>query len=396
MKRKWLARLLRFVVGAGILMLAVAVAIGLSATRQPPDRKPKELLPPLVDVLTLVPDQVQFTVESQGTVQPLTQTALSAEVAGSITAMSERFIAGGVFEKGDVLLRIDPVNYEVTLERAKAALRQRKVEYDGASRLREQGYRAEAELASAEAALAAANADLVSADRNLERSIVRAPYKGIVRSRSAQLGDYVAPGTPLGVLFATDAVEVRLPLPDTELSFVSLPLVGEEVADGGPSVALEGSFRGRPARWTARIVRTEGIVDERNRMVFAVARVNDPYRLALADEAITPLPVGTFVTASIDGVSVENVVRIPRLLVRNGNQVVFVDDELKLRFRELTFLRTDTEFAYLDAAQLVERRVLTTRLDAPLNGTKVRTAIPEETMSDSSSALEGGAEAGAR
>lgn len=390
---------MRIVVGGGILLLAVAVAIGLSATRKPPDRKPKELLPPLVDVMILVPDQVQFTVASQGTVQPLTQTALSAEVAGSITAMSDQFIAGGVFEKGDVLMRIDPVNYEVTLERAKAALRQRKVEYDGASRLNKQGYRAEAELASAEAALAAAKADLVAAERNLERSIVRAPYKGIVRSRSAQIGDYVAPGTPLGVLFSTDAVEVRLPLPDTELSFVSLPLVGEEPADGGPSVRLEGTFRGRPATWQARIVRTEGIVDERNRMVFAVARVDDPYGLSQADPAMmaqTPLPVGTFVTARIDGVSVDNVVRIPRLLVRNGNQVVFVDEDLKLRFRELTFLRTDTEYAYLDADQLVEQRVLTTRLDAPLNGTLVRTAIPEETMSDSTTALDGGAEAGTR
>ena len=136
MKMTWLSRIMRVVVGGGILLLAIAIAVGLSASKKPPDRKPKELLPPLVDVLTLVPERVLFTVESQGTVQPLTQTALSAEVAGSITAMSDQFIAGGVFEAGDVLLRIDPVNYEVTLERAKAALRQRKVEYDGASRLR--------------------------------------------------------------------------------------------------------------------------------------------------------------------------------------------------------------------------------------------------------------------
>ncbi|MEM6575644.1 MAG: efflux RND transporter periplasmic adaptor subunit [Pseudomonadota bacterium] len=395
MKRKWLGRLLRIFVGGGILLLAVAIAIGLSAVKSRPERKPQEVLPPLVDVLTLIPETVRFAVASQGTVQPLTQTALSAEVAGSITAMSDRFIAGGTFEQGDVLLRIDPVNYEVTVERARAALRQRTVEYEGASRLREQGYRAEAELASAEAALAAAKADLVAAERNLERSVVRAPYKGIVRSRSAQLGDYVAPGTPLGAIFATDSVEVRLPLPDTELAFVTLPLVGKEPSDGGPRVELSGSFRGRPASWSARVVRTEGIVDERNRMVFAVARVDDPYGLSEPVAGLTPLPVGTFVRASIDGVSVENVVRIPRILVRNGNQVVFVTDELKLRFRELSFLRTDSEFAYADADQLVERRVLSTRLDAPLNGTQVRTAVPDETMSGSAAPLEGTSKAGA-
>lgn len=359
-----------------VIVLIVFVTVVLFAqmvvTRPKPEQKPTVISAPLVEVLELEAGPVHFSVDSQGTVQPLTETTLSAEVAGTIVSMSDAFVAGGHFAQGEVLLRIDPVNYQSALERAEATVSQRQIEFDGARKLREQGYRAEAELLSAKAALAAANADLVRARRDLERTEIRVPYNGIVRERVAQLGDYVAPGARLGTVFATDLAEVRLPLPDAELAFVDLPLVNEGAAAAGPAVSLTGHFHGRAARWDARIVRTEAVVDERNRMVFAVARIDDPYRMTGNSETQLPLPVGTFVTAEVDGITIENVVRIPRELVRGGNQIIFVDDELMLRFRTLDFLRTDADYVYVLAEQLEEMRVVTTTLEAPLNGMKVR------------------------
>ena len=120
------------------------------------------------------------------------------------------------------MLRIDPTNYEVAVHRAEATLKQRQIEYDGAEKLRSQGYRAESEYASAAAALAAAEADLVNARRNLERTRISLPYAGMVRSKEADLGQYVNPGTRLGVTFATDYAEVRLPLTDSDLGFIDL------------------------------------------------------------------------------------------------------------------------------------------------------------------------------
>ena len=357
---------------AGILAIAIAIAAGLYLSRPAPEQKPAQAAAPLVDLIELEAGPVHFTVDSQGSVQPLTQTTLSAEVSGAIIDMAEVFLAGGAFRAGDVLLRIDPVNYRSALERAEATVSQRQVEYDGALRLRQQGYQAESQLLSAKAALAVANADLVRARRDLERTVVRAPYDGIVRERRAQLGDYVTPGTQLGTLFATAAAEVRLPLPDKQLAFVELPLAGQTENVDGPSVELTGTYRGRSARWRARIVRTEGVVDESNRMVFAVARIDDPYRLAADTADAPPLPIGTFVKAQIDGITLDNVVRIPRALVRGGNRVIFVDEDLRLRFRTLDFLRTDSEYAYLPADRLAERRVVTTTLEAPLNGMQVR------------------------
>lgn len=347
--------------------------LALSTLRPPPDIRPVDVTAPLVEIVELSPETVRFAVESQGTVQPLTQTALSAEVAGTIVSMSDGFVAGGSFVAGEVLLRIDPTNYEVAVERAEATVSQRQIEFDGAKKLSEQGYRSSAELASAKAALAAARADLVGAERDLQRTVVRVPYNGLVRERSAQLGDFVSPGTRLGTVFATDVAEVRLPMPDNDLRFVELPDVTRETTAMGPAVSFSGQYHGKPASWRGQIVRTEGVVDERNRMVFAVARIDDPYLLADSSENSKPLPVGTFVKADVDGITVDDVLKIPRGLVRGNNQVIFVDDEQQLRFRALEFLRADAEFAYVLAEQVDERRVLVTKLEAPLNGMKVRT-----------------------
>ncbi|MEM6818377.1 MAG: efflux RND transporter periplasmic adaptor subunit [Pseudomonadota bacterium] len=341
------------------------------ATRTQP--KAEDRPPPLVRVMDLIPDSVTFSVESQGSVLPVTQTSLSAEVAGTVVELSSAFEPGDSFQAGQQLMRIDPTNYEVAVARSKAALDQRQIEYDGAKKLREQGYRAEAELLSAKAALESARADLVRAERDLERTRIVVPYDGLVRTRDAELGDYVAPGSPIGTVFATDRFEVRLPLPDNDLAFVNLPQSGiSSDASDLPQAILTGSYRGREVEWRGTIVRTEGVVDERTRMVFSVASIDDPYLREGAKQNAQPLPAGTFVSAEIEGITLDDVVSIPRTLIRGNDQVVFVDEENQLRLRNLEFLRLDADNAYVAADQLQELRVVLTVLEAPLNGMLVR------------------------
>ena len=179
----------------GILAGAVLISIGLVAMRGEPPKKESGNLAMLVDVIELEPMTARFPIRSQGTVRPRTETVLSAEISGSITEISPKFIAGGVFRAGEVLMRIDPTNYEVAVRQAEALLNQRQIEYEGAQKLRNQGYRAESEFASAAAALATAEADLVRAKRNLDRTFIRLPYDGIVRAKEADIGQFVNPGT---------------------------------------------------------------------------------------------------------------------------------------------------------------------------------------------------------
>ena len=278
-------------------------------------------------------------------------------------------------------MRIDPTNYEVAVDRASAALTQRQIEFDGAEQLRSQGYRAEAEYASAAAALAAAEADLVNAERNLERTRISLPYAGMVRSKDADLGQYVNPGTRLGVTFATDYAEVRLPLTDSDLGFVDLPEAADvsETGDGnGPPVTLTAVQKGNIQTWQAQIVRTEGVVDESSRMTYAVARVRDPYMLNGANANGSALPVGTFVAADITGMTLSEVVRVPRSALRSNNQLLTVDDENRLQIRDVSIIRADATYAYVESGVRAGDRIVLTTIASPVNGMTVRIGATEQ------------------
>lgn len=361
----------------GILLGAVVVFVGLSALRQPPAKKDVEKLAPLVEVIELTPMRASFRIDSQGTVRPRTETVLSSEVSGTIVELSPKWIAGGVFDADEVLLRIDPTNYSVAVDQARALVRQRQIEFDGAEKLRSQGYRAETEYASAAATLASAKAELVRAERNLERTFIRLPYAGMVRNKEADVGQYVGPGTRLGVVFATDQAEVRLPITDKDLGFLMLPAASDFHGDGkatGPSVMLSAVRKGVLTRWPARIVRTEGVVDETSRVTYAVASIDDPYRLRSDGDV---LPVGTFVRGTIEGISMDAVFRLPRSALRGADGFLFASDGDVLEIRQLAILRSDEDFVYVQDDVEPGDRLIVTAIESPVDGMTVRTRVAE-------------------
>lgn len=374
----------RLLLGAAILVGAGAIAVLLAVTlRHEPPKREIDDRALLVDVMRLDSTSAQFTVRSQGTVLPRTRTVLSAEVSGAIVEISPKFIAGGIFQPGEVLMRIDPTDYSVSVKKAEALLKQRQIEFDGAEKLRSQGYRAEAELASAAAALASAEAEVVRAKRNLERTHIQLPYEGMVFSKDADIGQFVNPGTRLGVTFATNYAEVRLPLTDQDLAFVELPDAAEITATGGTNglaVTLTAVQKGRDEEWQAKVVRSEGVVDEKSRVTYAVAQIDDPYRLHAPG---TPLPVGTFVGAQIKGSAVEGVMRVPRSALRGSDRLLFVDDENKIRIRTVNVVRADAQYAYVAGDELLGQRIAITGIDTPLNGMIVRTT--DDPQADGSS-----------
>ena len=347
----------------GILAAGIVVFIAMSALRQPPAKVEAEKLAPLVEVVTLQPMQADFKVSSQGTVRPRTETILSSEVSGTIVEISSKWIAGGVFDADEVLMRVDPTNYLVAVEQAEALVKQRQIEFDGAEKLLSQGYRAESEHASAAAALASAKAELVRAKRNLQRTYIRLPYEGMVRSKDADLGQFVNPGTRLGVTFATDLAEVRLPLTDQDLRFVALPGAADVRDTGsaaGPDVTLSAIRKGELQSWPATVARTEGVVDESSRVTYAVAIVADPYRLQDDGEV---LPVGTFVSASISGISLDNVFRVPRAVLKGADQLLFASASDEIEIRTVNVLRSDAEHVFINGNVSAGDRLILTAVE---------------------------------
>ncbi len=372
-KAGMLRTIVRISLGVVILALAVIVAIVMNSMKAPPPKKERVDRDPLVDVIVLEHMTTSFEIHSQGTVRPRTETVLSAEVSGTIVSISPKFVAGGFFQSGEVLMRIDPTDYEVALEQADALVLQRTIEHEGAKKLRSQGYRAESELASATAALAAAKAERVRAKRNLERTFIRLPYEGMVRAKETDLGQFVNSGTRLGVAFATDYAEIRLPLTDMDLAYVDLPGAVEIAESGGadgPAVTLSATQKGKPVEWAAKIVRTEGVVDEKSRVTYAVASVVDPYQLHGDGDS---MPMGTFVAATIQGAVAEDVIRVPRSVVRGSDELVFVDSENKLDIRNVEIVRSDADYAFISGGAKAGESVVVTVLETAINGLKVRT-----------------------
>ncbi len=368
---------MRILLILGIPALALVAAVAMMSLRQEPPKKERVELDPLVDVVELERMATNFEVRSQGTVRPRTETILSAEVSGTITSISPKFLAGGVFQANEVLMRIDPTNYEVAVDQANALVAQRQIEFEGAKKLRSQGYRAESEFASAAAALASAKAEQVRARRNLERTYIRLPYEGIVRSKEADIGQFVNPGTRLGITFSTEHAEVRLPLTDQDLAFVDLPGAAAVTKTGsasGPTVVLSAVQKGIPREWQATIVRSEGVVDEKSRVTYAVARIADPYRLHTEGPS---LPMGTFVTASIQGAAVADIFRVQNTAIRGSNKLLLVDAESRLRTRTVDVMRADSQFTYVTGLSDGDR-VVVSALEAPFDGMVVRTSGDDE------------------
>ena len=378
----------KIVLPVGILV-AAALLSWLVAARQQPERKP---VPPpslLVDVATAERQPVTFVVRSQGVVMARTRTTLVSEVSGQIVEVSPAFVSGGFFSRGDVLVRIDPRNYQAALKRARSevAKAQTKVAtehalagyaYQDWQRLRSLDATAKPasdlalrkpQLAEAVAGLDFAEADLDRATEDLNRTVIRAPYDGMVREKRADVGQFVNMGTALADTLAIDYAEVRLPLPQNELQYIDLPTS----QDGGSflPVTLNADIGGVAHTWHGRVVRTEGVFDAQSRVLHVVAQVDDPYRTGDGNDG-EPLRIGTFVTAAIQGRPGGDLFVVPRHSLQRGRTIWLVGDDMAIRPRELDIMRSDEEFAYVASGLEPGDRYTVTPPEQPLPGMLVR------------------------
>lgn len=386
---------------------SLAVAVTLYATRPqnatvaPPEKAT------LVDVAAVVLQDLRIPIQAQGTVTPHRETSLVSEVSGKIVSVSASFHAGGYIAAGEVLVEIDDGDYQANLLRARAAvesaesaLAQEKgraeVAYNEWEKLPKNSQRSQAatdlylrkpQLEQAEAQLLSAAADLHKAEDDLERTVIRAPYNSLIKEKRADLGQYVSPGTPLAAVFAVDYAEVRLAIPQSKLSYLDLPGVTGFDADDAPLVDLYTDVAGEVSHWIARLQRTEGVFDERSRVLFAVAAVDDPYALA-ADADKKPLRIGTFVKASILGSELHGITVLPRYVLRAGNMLWVVDEQLTLRNRKVKTLRTEGEEIYVSGGLQNGDLVSLTNISNALPGMSVLINSRASTLRQQDSAME--------
>jgi len=306
----------------------------------------------IVRVVTAQAETVQLTVDSQGEVSAENSIDLISELAGKVEEVNPAFVTGGYFSAGDVLVKIDPTDYQLAKIRAEAAVAEAQEELEierSEAKLAAQGLfpMMEAKVASAQARVQSAKAELAQADVDLARTRVRAPFDGRVLFTQADLGQYVSKGASLARVFSTGRAEIRLPVTDQQLRFLQNPFGSGR--DGGglnTPVTLRATVAGQPAQWQGYLDRMDGAVDDDSRVWYAVAYVDDPYGLN-NPEQLAPLVVGLFVEAEIAGRLVDNVFRLPRSALRNEDQVLIVDSDNRLRQRRVDVIRTDFSSVYV-------------------------------------------------
>jgi len=352
-------KLLKWILPVLVLLAAIAVARYIIAQRpEAPQFQPPQV-PVSIEAIRVAPQDYPVSVRSEGTVEPRTESTLIPQVSGKIVEISPTFREGGFFEQDDVLVKLDPRDYELAIASAEAQvaqaqsaleqeLAQAEVVADDWRMLGreapELGLR-KPQIAAARATLLSAQAQLERARFDLERTRIKAPYDGQVLEKSVDVGQFVSPGTVLARVYATDYVEIRLPLANRQLEFVELPerFRGETAQRGtaGPEVEVRATIGRRQWSWTGRVVRAEGAIDTRTRQLFVVAQVDDPYEPGADGQP--PLRIGQFVEVSIEGRTLENAFVLPRSALRDSDAVMIVDEDRRLHRRNIEVAWTEGE-----------------------------------------------------
>lgn len=343
----------------------------------------------LVDVTTVRRGTHRPTIVALGSVKPAQDIVLSPRVSGEIVERSPAFTPGGFVDEGELLLQIDPSDYETALARRRSELEQaladleiemgrqtvaqRDLElFDGELPVgsRELVLR-KPQLDTARAEVEAARAAVRRAELDLERTSIEAPFDAHILSRDANLGSQVAPGDRLGRLVGLDEYWVETTVPVSKLRWITFP---EQGGDEGSRVLVrdraawpEGVYR------EGRIDRLVGALEERTRLARVLVSVPDPLAREADAAGMPKLMIGSFIEARIQANPIPNTVKLERDHLRKDD-TVWVKQDGKLRIREVAILVQDQQHAYVASGLEDGDQVVTTNLSTVVDGAPLRLA----------------------
>jgi len=378
-----LKRFLPILLPVVIIAVAALASFALVMAKPEPEKKKTTEIARHIRAVTVHKNTVTLVVQTQGTVEAKQAIDLVPQVSGQLVYVSDKFVAGGLFKKGEVILRIDPRDYQYSVtsleaqvagsrqllikEQAEAALAKSEWEELGDGKASDLTLR-KPQLADAEAKLKAAEANLHVAQLNLERTEIRAPFNGLLTSKSVDLGQFISVGTKVGKFYSTDVLEVRLPMSSKDLS--QFDLAGLRAGRVTLDVTLTGHFADQENHWKARVVRTEGLVNTKTRIMFVVAQLRGDQLLSV-DEKL-PISIGQFVSAEVEGKTYTDVFRLPREVLRQGDEVLVVDGNNKLQTRKVTVVKSTRDYVVITDGLKEGDIVSTSQLGVDVDGLLVQ------------------------
>lgn len=335
----------------------------------------------IIEILT--PKDYQIQISSNGTTTPLTQTVLTAEVGGEVIYRSKKFSEGSSVIEGEILAKIDDTDLQLQYKNALLQLANAEVQYS--LQLAEAEVAKEAwekigdgvasdltlkkpQLKQAEALLEVAKAQVSSAKNKLNKTEIVAPYAGRIQSVNIDLGTTIIPGQPVGAMYTSSEIEIILAVKDNDLQFLSIPMDGRKLNPSEQaSVVIESFYKGKTQSWEGKLERVDGVIDPITRMINLIAVFKNDFI-----ETDKPnLPIGLFVEAKIDGITLKNIFEIPINSISKDNEVYIVDKDNQLELRKLTVLKKYSEFVIIKDGLKAGERIVTSKLSTASSGIKV-------------------------
>ena len=343
----------------------------------------EELPPPDVIIEILTPKDFQVQISSNGTTTPLTQTVLTAEVGGEVIYRSKKFAEGASVIEGEILAKIDDTDLQLQYKNALLQLANAEVQYSLQLAEAEVAKKAwdkigdgvasdltlkKPQLKQAEAFLEVAKAQVSSAAKKLNKTEIIAPYAGRIQNVNIDLGTTIIPGQPVGAMYTSSEIEITLAVKDNDLQFLSIPMDGRKLNPSEQaSVVIESFYKGKTQSWNGKLERVDGVIDPVTRMINLIAVFKNDFI-----EIDKPnLPIGLFVEAKIDGITLKNIFEIPINSISEDNEVYIVDKDNQLELRKLTILKKYSEFVIIKNGLKAGERLVTSKLSTASDGIKV-------------------------
>ncbi len=384
-----------------VLVGAVAIVLLLQANQPTPEKREQGPRPITVFVESVERDEVTLEVVTQGEVRSRVSIDMVSEVSGRIVEVSPEFMEGGAVTPEATLVQIDDTDYLLALSQAEARVAEARVALElalaDADVARKQLIGTpnpsdlalkKPQVAEARAALKAAEADFEQARVNLARTRVSLPFTGRIANTYVDLGQYVTVGAPLGEAFATDKVEIRLPITYDQLATLGLPIGFRAEPGAGLPVTLEADVAGSNQQWQGELLRLDASIDRETRTLYAIAEVEDPYGKNVSSTGM-PLAVGLYVTATVQGRQLADAVRIPRKALRAGDTVYVINADNELEIRAVSISHSSPHYAIVDDGVKAGDRLITSTIRNPIPGMALKAEDDGEALVSANAAGSG-------
>ena len=377
-----------------VIVIALVLTFVLVKSRKTPKPHETPYLGPLVEIGVLTKANRQILVSGTGSAQSRYEVSITPQVKGRVSELSPQMVAGGTFQKNELLFAIEDVDYQLAIAHAQANLAQAELELLRNENLAELARKEwhslngesalepnplvvyEPQLKSARALRDAAQANVKQAELNLQRTRVYAPFDCYVRSEQLEIGQFLNTGAPVATVAGIDQIEIVVPVSLDEIVWLQVPRKGTKQRGSLAKVELQSG--GRTFHWQGEITRALGEIDPRNRMARVVVTVNDPFAEDTEQaNLLNDLLPGMFVNVQLLGEELPDVISVPRGALHDNDTIWVIDDENRLHIREVDILRRERNEVLIRSGLDANEKIVLTNLSGAAEGMLLRPKMRE-------------------